>query len=445
MNNFLKRAVGFVVTDWVAWLLLVVALAAGAAVAAYLQPVVLVIAAGQTDQGEQKVVQLLVDTLAKERAGVRLIPLWTAGFSESAAALSAGKADLAVVRSDVDVARGASSLVSLRKFYPVVFTKQSTKITRISDLRGKKIGVGTQGELNRILVRQILSHRGLLEQDYTLVPIKPGEQADYASQGKIDAFFSVSAGRTQFNATFNDNIRKAWGEKFVVVTVDDPAALALRIRGVETGEIVKGFFGGDPPKPEEATETITLSNRIVASDKVSPNAAVTLTRTLFSLRDQRQLEVPEVLAIAAPSRDVPTLPVHPGTVQLLDGVYQDFLDRYINQMFIAVALLGVLGSGVTGINARRRRGHRERSVEDLHSLLALSDRIASQDDPLQARKHLQEVDAIFQRNMIACAHGDVSSGALVAIQAAVNRCHRAAELTGAFNGKGANLRDAPGS
>ena len=428
MRNFLKRVKGFLVTDWVAWLMLVLALAAGAGVAAYLQPVVLVIAAGQTDQDERKVVQLLVNTLAKERTGVRLIPLWTAGFLESAAALSAGKADLAVVRSDVDVGRGASSLVSLRKFYPVLFTKKGTKITTTSDLRGKRIGVGGQGELNRILVRQILSHRGLLEQDYTLVPLKNGEQADYASQGRIDAFFSVSAGRTQSNAAFNDNIRKAWGEKFVVVTLDDAAALALRIRGVETGEIVKGFFGSDPPKPEEATETITLSNRIVASEKVSSNAAVLLTRTLFSLRDKRQLEVPEVLAIAAPSRDVPTLPVHPGTVQLLDGVYQDFLDRYINHMFIALASLGVLGSAVTAINARRRRGQRERSVEDLHSLLGLRDRIASQDDPQQARQHLVEVDTIFQRNMIACAQGHVSSGALVAIQAAVNRCHRAAEV-----------------
>jgi hypothetical protein len=268
----------------------------------------------------------------------------------------------------------------------------------------------------------------VLEQDYTLVPLKIGEQVEYATQGKIDAFFSVSAGRTQFNATFNDNIRKAWGEKFVVVTPDDAAALALRFRGVATGEIVKGFFGGDPPKPEEATETITLSNRIVASEKVSPNAAVALTKTLFSLRDKRQLEVPEALAIAAPSRDVPTLPVHPGTVQLLDGVYQDFLDRYINHMFIGVAILGAFGSGVTAINARRRRGQRERSVEDLHSLLGLSDRIARQDDPQLVRQQLEEVDAIFQRNMIACAQGHVSSGALVAIQAAVTRCHRAAAV-----------------
>ena len=428
MKNFLKRVLGALIHDWLAWALLLTTVLACAGVVIYLQPVVLVIAAGQSDQDEKKVVQLLIDTLAKERNGVRLIPLWTAGFAESAAALTSGKADLAVIRSDVNVGRGASSLVSLRTFYPVVFTNEGTKIKRLSDLRGKRIGIGGQGDLNRILARQILSNRGLLEQDYTLVPLKTGEQIEYASQKKIDVFFSVSAGRTQANAGFNDNIRKAWGEKFVVITPDDAAALALRIRGVETGEIVKGFFGGDPPKPDEAVDTITLSNRIVASDKVTNNAAVALTRTLYFLRDQRQLDVPEVLAIAAPSRDVPTLPVHPGTAQLIDGVYQDFMDRYINHLFIAAMSLGAFGSAATAINARRRRGQREQAVQDLHSLLGLRERISLPDDTVGVAQLLQEVDTIFQRNMIACAQGHISSGAMVAIQAAVTRCHRAADI-----------------
>jgi TRAP transporter TAXI family solute receptor len=428
MKNFFKRILHFIAVDWAALLLLVLVLTVGVAVALFMQPVVLVVASAQGDQSEQKVVQLLIDTLAKERSGVRLVPLWTNGATESAAALTSGKADLAVIRSDVVVGRGASSLVSLRKFNPVLFTKKGMKITTLSDLRGKRIGIGGQGELNQLLFRQILSQRGLQEQDYTLVPLKRGEQSDYANQGKIDAFFSVSAGRTRSNETFNDNIRKSWGEKLVVVTFDDAAALALRIRGVETGEIVKGFFGGDPPKPEEDTDTIVLSNRLVASEKVSPNTAVVLTRTLFAMRDQRQSEVPELLAIAAPARDVPTLPVHPGTVQLLDGVYEDFLDRYVNHMFIGVALLGALGSGIPAINARRRRVQREKSVEDLNHLFGLSERIAQESDPLLVRQYLKEADTIFQRSQIACAEGQVSSGTLLALQAAVNRCHRTAEV-----------------
>ncbi len=408
--------------------MLALVIAMAIALALFMRPVVLVIAAGQADQDEKKVVQLLVETLAKERSSVRLVPLWTNGVSESAAALTSGKADLAVIRSDVIVGRGASSLVSLRKFNPVLFTKKSTKITKLSDLSGKRVGIDGQGDLNQLLFRQILSQRGLQEQDYMLVPLKRGEQADYANEGKIDAFFSVSAGRTRSNETFNDNLRKSWGEKLVVVTFEDAAALALRIRGVETGEIVKGFFGGDPPKPEEDTDTIVVSNRLVASEKVNQNTAVVLTRTLFAMRDQRQSEVPELLAIAAPARDVPTLPVHPGTIQLMDGVYQDLLDRYTNHIFIAVAFLGALGSGVPAINARRRRVQREKSVEDLNYLFELSDRIAQESDPVLTRQHLKEVDTIFQRSQIACAEGQVSSGTLLAIQAAVNRCHRTAEV-----------------
>ena len=428
MKNLFKRIAHFIVVDWVACLMLALVIAMAIALALFMRPVVLVIAAGQADQDEKKVVQLLVETLAKERSSVRLVPLWTNGVSESAAALTSGKADLAVIRSDVIVGRGASSLVSLRKFNPVLFTKKSTKITKLSDLSGKRVGIGGQGDLNQLLFRQILSQRGLQEQDYMLVPLKRGEQADYANEGKIDAFFSVSAGRTRSNETFNDNLRKSWGEKLVVVTFEDAAALALRIRGVETGEIVKGFFGGDPPKPEEDTDTIVVSNRLVASEKVNQNTAVVLTRTLFAMRDQRQSEVPELLAIAAPARDVPTLPVHPGTIQLMDGVYQDLLDRYTNHIFIAVAFLGALGSGVPAINARRRRVQREKSVEDLNYLFGLSERIAQEEDPLLVRQYLKEADTIFQRSQIACAEGQVSSGTLLALQAAVNRCHRTAEV-----------------
>ena len=118
MKNFIKRIAHFIVVDWAACLLLALTLLVGVAVVMFLQPVVLVIAAGQAEQDEQKVVQLLVEKLAKERSGVRLVPLWTNGSAESAAALNTGKADLAVIRSDIVVGRGANSLVSLRKFNP---------------------------------------------------------------------------------------------------------------------------------------------------------------------------------------------------------------------------------------------------------------------------------------------------------------------------------------
>ena len=139
MKKFLSRTLRFFLNDWIAWLLLVLAGGAAWALFSFLNPRVFVIAAGQADPDELKVVQLLVETLAKERSAVRLVPLWTTGVAESAAMLTNGKADLAVIRSDLNVGRGASSLVAMRKFYPVVFTKKSSKISKVSELRGNAL------------------------------------------------------------------------------------------------------------------------------------------------------------------------------------------------------------------------------------------------------------------------------------------------------------------
>ena len=432
MILFFKRLGSGFASHWLAWTLLASALLIGTGLAYLLAPRQLVIAAGQGDFDEPRVVQLLMETLAKEHANVRLTPLWTNGAAESAEALASGKADIAVTRSDLELIAGATSLASLRKFYPVVFTNQATRIKKVVDLRGKRIGIGGAGELNVNLAKQVLAHWGLKDGDYTFVRLKRGEQVESVRLGTIDAFFAVSSGRIKGASALSDNARKAWGNKVTVIMFQDAAALSQSIRGVEAGEIVKGFYGGEPAKPDEDTDSITVSNRLVANAKLSPNRAVTLTKALLSMRDTRQADTPEVLSVQEPARNIPTLPVHPGTLQLIEGQYQDFLDRYINHMFILVALLGGLGSSFTVFSARRRSVNRNQSMDDLHHLLALSDEITVKDDPTQVQKHLQEVDDVLRRTLIACASGQVTSDTLTAIQSAVNRCHRAADLKLAY-------------
>jgi TRAP-type uncharacterized transport system substrate-binding protein len=423
----------FLANNWIVWVGLFAVLALLVWFALWLQPRQLSVASAQGDLESQRVVQALADALSRERAAVRLVPIWTASPTESVLMFNQGKADLVVARSDMILATGSTSLMSLRRFFPVVLTRKSSKISKVSELRGKKIGVSALSEQNAVLLKQMLAHWGLQETDFTVVPVKRGEQIELAASGKIDAFFSVSSGRARSGPGRTETLHKAWGRDFVVLPFEDADALALAIRGVETGELVKGFFGGEPAKPEEDTDSATVSNRLFASEKLTAHEAVTLSRALLSLRDKRQAEVPEVLSIETPSREVPTLPVHPGTAQLLDGLYQDFLERYTNHIFMAVALLGAVGSSLTTLKSRRRRQLRERVVLDLHYLLSLSDQIAMQQaDSKKSSDLLQEVDGIFQRSMLACAQGDISSGTLAAIQAAVSRCHRAAQVREAF-------------
>ena len=87
-----------------------------------LRPTVLRIAVGPAGSEDQKLVQLMAQTFAREGGSVRLAPIATEGAAESIALFSAGKADLAVARGDLNLPANAESVAILRKNVVVLWT-----------------------------------------------------------------------------------------------------------------------------------------------------------------------------------------------------------------------------------------------------------------------------------------------------------------------------------
>src|SRR3979490_2455237 len=80
--------------------LLLFAAAAGALYWA-VRPVTLKIAVGPPGSDDQKLVQALAQTFARDQSSVRLAPITTEGATESIALLKAHKADLAAARGEL--------------------------------------------------------------------------------------------------------------------------------------------------------------------------------------------------------------------------------------------------------------------------------------------------------------------------------------------------------
>src|SRR5436305_1944194 len=89
--------------------------AAGAGLYLVLRPVTLRIAVGPPGSDDQKLVQALAQTFARDNSHVRLAPIASEGASESVALLKDGKADLAVARGDLELPADAESVAILRK------------------------------------------------------------------------------------------------------------------------------------------------------------------------------------------------------------------------------------------------------------------------------------------------------------------------------------------
>src|ERR1700712_2143732 len=119
----------------------------GAVSSAYyfaMRPVTLRIAVGPANSDDLKVVQTL--TQASAHHFVRLRPLPTDGAVASAQALADGKADLAIIRGDLEVPKNAQAVATLRKNVAVLWVPSAVKgkksgpaITKIQQLAGRRI------------------------------------------------------------------------------------------------------------------------------------------------------------------------------------------------------------------------------------------------------------------------------------------------------------------
>src|SRR5881227_2220051 len=80
-----------------------------------LRPVTLRIAVGPSGSEDQKLVQLMAQTFARDNSAIRLTPVTTEGAAESVALFAAGKTELAVARGDLNLPANAESVAILRK------------------------------------------------------------------------------------------------------------------------------------------------------------------------------------------------------------------------------------------------------------------------------------------------------------------------------------------
>jgi hypothetical protein len=139
----------------------------------------------------------------------------------------------------------------------------------------------------------------------------------------------------------------------VFLPVQEAKAIAQRTPRLESMDVVRGAFGGDPPKPAANFETVGVTVRLVARSTLSNNVASDITKSLFADRLSIAQREPLASRIEAPSTDKgAALPTHPGTAAYIDGEEQTFFEKYSDFIYIGAMLLSVIGSAAAALASR---------------------------------------------------------------------------------------------
>src|SRR5882724_6144301 len=251
-------------------LAIVGALAAGYYCA--VRPVTLRVAVGPANSDDLKVVQALTQAFNnQQRSQVRLRPSQTDGAGASANLLGEGKADLAIIRGDLEVPKNAQAVATLRKNVVVLWLppaakvkgkKAGPKITKIPQLAGHRIGVVDRTQANVNLLKVILAQYGVDPNKVEIVQFPAGEAADAIRSQKAEAYLATGPINSKITA---DAIAASThdGGTPTFLAIDSAEAIAQNHPVYEASEIPAGAFGGSPDRPDDEIKTISFNHHIV--------------------------------------------------------------------------------------------------------------------------------------------------------------------------------------
>lgn len=390
------------------------------------QPRTLRLAVGPLGSEDARLAAAFVQGLNRDKASVRLRLVLTEGSADSARKIDAGEADLAILRPDIATPSTADTVLVTRRSYPFFITTKESAIARIADLRGRKVGVVRTPSGNIALLKRVLAQYEVRDEEVEIVGLGPDEVVPAAKDKRVDAFFAINAIGSR---TSNDGVRRlrsAWGEDPVLIPIREADALAAHHRAIESGEIVRGALGGDPPRPAESLQTISITSRLFASQSLDDNLVGDLTKDILGLRLTLAAELPAIQALETPAtdKDAP-LPVHSGAAAYIDGEQETFFDRYGDWFYIGAMALSALGTGGAALLSRETADRRRRAMSGLDELLALLAVIRSSEDEAELARLGREADLILTRVLGDYAKGDLDTAALAAYRLAIDQVGRA--------------------
>jgi TRAP transporter TAXI family solute receptor len=401
-----------------------------------LRPVTLKIAVGPPGSEDQKLIQALAQTFARDASPVRLSPITTEGANESIALLAANKTDLAVARGDLNLPANAESVAILRKNVVVLWAPSglpakgsrkppTPKIKSLDDLKGHRLGVIGRTQANITLLRVILTESGVNPDKVPVTQFATNQITEMARDGTIDAYMAVGPLDSKITADAIAATATARGEpKFLPIEVSE--AIANKHPLYDSEEIPGSIFSSSPARPEDKVETVSVNHLIIAPHTLSDTAVGTFVRQLFTVRQQVAREVPSASKIEKPDTDKDAaLPAHPGAAAYIDGTERTFLEKYTDYIWGAILILSGLGSAGAWLKHYWSRNEREQYTIHRDNLLELITKVRSAETPEELATVQTQADSLLREALDCYDDGAIEEGDLSVIGLTLEQFHHA--------------------
>jgi uncharacterized protein len=269
----------------------------------------------------------MANVLSKHVPGMAATAEVTGGSVDNLKLIGSGRAELAFVM--VDAARdalkgedkfksGAVPVRTLLVLYPNrmhVVTIEGTGISKMSDLKGKRVSTGSPGSATEVMAFRVIEAAGLdRDKDMTRERLSVAESVNAVKDRKIDAFFWVgglpTAAVTDLGATP--------GVKIKMVDTDDlvPKMNAKYGAGLYSTDTIKA---GTYPGQTADNKVSVVQNILIANQSMTDDVAYNIVKTVFDKKSELVTVHREYDNVVMENQkpENSTVPWHPGAVKYL--------------------------------------------------------------------------------------------------------------------------------
>ena len=403
--------------------------AAATAVYYYERPTVLRVAVPR-DSEDQAIMAAAALELAGNKESIRLKLIGADTLAESSQALEEGRADLAIVRSDVAMPPNGQTVLIMRRNAAVVFSPAQSGLHAIEELRGHRIGILQSlpaGKVdNQFLLDTALAQYDVAPASVKRVSLGMTDLARAIEHKDIDAVFAVGVPGCDKLTEAVGIVAVAGHGPPVFLPIAEAKAIAQRSPHFEQVEVMRGAFGGALPKPSVDFDTLGVSTRLVARNSLSNDAAGALTRLMLAARPAIAARLPIANRIEAPPADKgAALPVHPGALAFLDDEEESFFEKYSDVFYVGAMCLSVLGTGLAAAAARLTRHTTTDADKTLRRLIEITKAVRGAANAGELDDYEEEADELLAVALAPGAVHALSVNRMGALSLALNQVRHA--------------------
>ena len=264
--------------------------------------------------------------LSKHVPGMQATAEVTGGSVANLQLIGSGKPYIALTQADaaIDAVKGQDKFTgkpipvrTLAVLYPNrmhVVSIEGTGVTKIADLKGKRVSTGSGGSATEVMAFRVIEAAGLdKDRDMRRERLGVAESVAALKDRKIDAFFWVGGLPT---AAVTD-LANSPGVKIKLI---DHADLVPAMNKKYGNLYVKDAISKDVYKGmDKDNQQATVMNILVSHEKMDDKTAYNIVKAIFEHRDEliRVHKEAENFKLENQKKDASPLPWHPGAVKYL--------------------------------------------------------------------------------------------------------------------------------